>query len=54
MKCEACNKRKALTTPVSEAGGEVIDHAGRFLCHNCITLPPDKLARMIRKRGEKR
>jgi len=24
------------------------------LCADCITLPSDKLARMIRKRGEKR
>lgn len=49
MKCEACNNRKALTTPV-----DGIDLGKRFICHNCITLPLDTLARMIRKRGEKR
>ena len=54
MKCEACGKNGALTTPVSEIVGEVIDSGKRFLCDICITKPPDVLARMIRERGEKR
>ena len=54
MNCEACNNRKALTTPVSEIVGEVIDMGKRFLCDICITKPSDVLARMIRERGEKR
>jgi len=49
MKCEACNKRRALTTPEPD-----IELGKIFLCADCITLPSDKLARMIRKRGEKR
>ena len=49
MTCEACDKNKALTTPV-----DGIDLGARFLCVECVTLPPDELARMIRERGEKR
>ena len=53
MKCEACNEHKALTTPVSEIAGEVIDSGKRFLCDICTTKPSDVLARMIREKGEK-
>jgi len=49
MICEACNRRKALTTPI-----DGIDLGKRFLCVECVTLPSDVLARMIRERGEKR
>ena len=52
MNCEACNCRKALTTPVSEIAGEVIDSGKRFLCDHCITKPTNVLARMIKERGE--
>jgi len=54
MKCEACNRRRAITTPVSEIVGEVIDSGKRFLCDICITKPSDVLARMIRERNESR
>jgi len=54
MRCEACGTRKAITTPVSEIVGEVIDSGKRFLCDICITKPSDVLARMIRERGEKK
>ena len=49
MTCEACGTKEALTTPV-----DGIDLGKRFLCVECITLPTDVLARMIRERGEKR
>ena len=54
MKCEACGENEALTTPVSEIVGEVIDSGKRFLCDICITRPSDVLARMIRERNESR
>ena len=54
MNCEACGNREALTTPISEIAGEVIDSGERFLCDHCITKPSDVLARMIREGGEKR
>ena len=53
MKCEARNNRKAITMPVSEIVGEVIDSGKRFLCDICITKPTNVLARMTRERGEK-
>ena len=54
MNCEACGENEALTTPVSEIAGEVIDSGERFLCDICITKPTNVLARMIRERGEKK
>jgi len=47
MICEACGKNEALTTPV-----DGIDLGARFICVECVTLPSDVLARMIRERGE--
>ena len=48
MICEACGNREALTKPV-----DGIDLGARFICVECVILPSDVLARMIRERGEK-